>query len=228
MTDSSDVVARPANGRTILLDLDGTLVDPAVGIIEGFRRGLAALGAADVPADQLGWIIGPSLRISYGRLVGPGVDVEIGVRGYRDYYGREGLYNATPYPGMHDAVKALRARYAKVLICTAKPEVFARRVAAHFGFDTLVDGLYGPDLEGKLDNKGDLMAHIRECEPFDPAKAVMIGDRHHDIDAARRHGIASIGVLWGYGSENELTGAGATALCRSPSELPEMVARLLG
>ena len=228
MSGSPGVVARPANGRTVLIDLDGTLVDPAVGIIEGFRRGLAALGAADVPADQLGWIIGPSLRISYARLLGPGADVEIGVRGYRDYYGSEGLYRATPYPGIHEVVARLRAEAERVLICTAKPEVFARRVASHFGFMDLIDGLYGPDLEGKLDNKGDLMALIREREPFDTTRAVMIGDRHHDVDAARRHGIASIGVLWGYGSEAELTGAGASLLCRSPADLPETVARLIG
>jgi len=218
----------PHSGRTVLLDLDGTLVDPAVGIIEGFRRGLAALGGPDVPAEELGWIIGPSLRISYARLLGPDADIETAVGQYRDYYGREGLFHATPYPGIHDAVKRLKAEHGKVLICTAKPEVFARRVAAHFGFSDLVDGLYGPDLEGKLDNKGDLMAHILACEPFDTGRAVMVGDRHHDVDAARRHGIASVGVLWGYGSREELTSAGATTLCAAPAQLPDAVARLIG
>lgn len=218
---------RPRDGRTILFDLDGTLVDPARGIIEGFRRGLAAVGAADIPASELGWIIGPSLRISYGRLLGPDGDVEAGVKGYRDYYGTTGLFDATPYTGMHETVSRLRNTCERMLVCTAKPEVFARRVIDHFGFAPLFDEVYGPDLAGKLDNKGDLIAHIREREPFDPARAVMIGDRHHDIDAAWRHGIASIGVLWGYGGAEELTSAGATALCRSPADLPEIVARLI-
>jgi len=114
-----------------------------------------------------------------------------------------------------------------LLVCTAKPAYFASPILDHFKLRSHFDEVYGPDLEGRLDDKGDLIAHMLECEGFDPKRAVMIGDRGSDVIAAARHGIPAVGVLWGYGSREELEASGAAVLCAEPAELPAMVAKLL-
>lgn len=212
---------------TILVDLDGTLTDPAAGIIAAVRHALAQLGTEPPAPEELRWVIGPPLRHTFPRLLGDGCDVEAAVAAYREHYGAGGLFDAAVYDGIFDALAVLRARPARLLVCTAKPQHFAQRVLDHFDLSARFDATYGPDLEGKLDDKGDLIAHMIEVEGFDPARAVMIGDRGSDVRAARRHGIPTVGVLWGYGSREELEEAGAAVLCAAPGELPGMVAGLL-
>ncbi|MFC3712018.1 HAD hydrolase-like protein [Sphingoaurantiacus capsulatus] len=211
---------------TILVDLDGTLTDPAAGIIAAVRHALTTLGQVPPAPEELRWVIGPPLRHSFPRLLGDGCDVEAAVAAYREHYGAGGLFDAAVYDGIFDALAVLRARPARLLVCTAKPQHFATRVLDHFDLSARFDGIYGPDLEGRLDDKGDLIAHMIDVEGFDPAHAVMIGDRGSDVTAARRHGIPTVGVLWGYGSREELQEAGAAVLCASPAELPEIVGSL--
>ena len=212
---------------TILVDLDGTLTDPAAGIIAAVRHAVARMGAAPPPAEELRWVIGPPLRQSFPRLLGDGHDVEAAIGHYRDHYGAGGLFEAAVYDGIFDALAVLRDRPARLLVCTAKPQHFAERVLDHFDLSARFDAIYGPDLEGRLDDKGDLIAHMIEVEGFDPGRAVMIGDRGSDVFAAKRHGIPTVGVLWGYGSREELVDAGAAALCAEPAALPDMVNALL-
>lgn len=212
--------------NTILVDLDGTLTDPAAGIIAAVQHAVRQSGKEPPSREDLRWVIGPALRQTFPRLLGEGCDVEKAVADYRAHYGAGGLFDAAVYDGIFDAMAALRALPARLLVCTAKPEHYAKRVLDYFDLTRAFDAIYGPDLEGKLDDKGDLIAHMLEREGFDPKRAVMIGDRGSDAVAAARHGIPCIGVLWGYGSAEELTAAGAT-LCGSPAVLPDMVADVL-
>jgi phosphoglycolate phosphatase len=212
---------------TILVDLDGTLTDPAAGIIAAVRHAIAQMGREPPPPAALRWVIGPPLRHSFPQLLGDGCDVEAAVQHYRDHYGAGGLFDAAVYDGIFDALATLRARPSRLLVCTAKPAHFATRVLDHFELSGRFDGIHGPDLEGRLDDKGDLIAHMIATDGFDPARAVMIGDRGSDVRAAQRHGIPTVGVLWGYGSREELVEAGAAALCASPADLAAIVAKLL-
>jgi phosphoglycolate phosphatase len=98
----------------------------------------------------------------------------------------------------------------------------------HFGLVNFFDGLYGAELEGRFDDKGDLIGHIMEVEGIEPGRTVMIGDRHHDVVAAARHAIPCIGAVWGYGGLDELTTAGAARLCDRPHQLSATVGELLG
>lgn len=212
---------------TILVDLDGTLTDPAAGIIAAVRHAIAQMGGEPPAPEALRWVIGPPLRATFPKLLGDGADVEAAVQHYRDHYGAGGLFDAAVYDGIFDALAVLRARPARLLVCTAKPLHFATRVLDYFELSARFDAIYGPDLEGKLDDKGNLIAHMLEAERFDPTRCVMIGDRGSDVHAARRHGIPTVGVLWGYGSREELETAGAAALCAAPSDLPAIVTSLL-
>ena len=199
---------------TILLDLDGTLVDPAPGILGCCRHALEALGCPAGPEEDLRWVIGPPLRESVARLLNGRGDPEEAVRLYRVRYGETGLFEATVYPGVTDALAALRARGLTLLLCTSKARPFAERVVDHFGLAPYLAGVYAAELDGRLDDKGDLIAHLLETEGLAPEMACMVGDREHDMRAAARHGIPAIGVLWGYGDAAELQGAGAAALHR--------------
>ena len=210
-----------SNGRSALLvDLDGTLTDPAEGIIGGFRLALEALGRSAPPAAELHWIIGPSLRLSFAEALNGEGDPEEALKIYRRRYSTVGLFEASVYDGVKEALADLRAAGTRLFLCTAKPLVYAERILAHFELEHHFEAAYGDELGGRFQDKADLIAHILEREGLDANDCCMWGDRKHDVLAASRHGIPTIGALWGYGGAAELRAAGAAALCESPSQVP--------
>jgi len=105
------------------------------------------------------------------------------------------------------------------VLCTAKSRGFARRVVDHFGLAPLLSGLYGSELDGRFEDKAELIAHLLQAESLRPRDVCMVGDRKHDVIAAAKHGIPTIGVLWGYGGREELEKAGAAMLIERANEL---------
>ncbi|WP_262270472.1 HAD hydrolase-like protein [Microvirga yunnanensis] len=211
----------------ILIDLDGTIYDSAPGIIESYQHTLECLGAECPPADDLTWVVGPPLRRSFPKLIGPDQDVEEAVSLYREHYWANGLLGGTVYEGMHEALTALYALPARLFVCTAKPVGSAEKIIEHFGLTDLFERVYGADLEGKFDDKGLLIEHIIGVEQIEPRRTIMVGDRANDMLAAGRHAIPAVGTLWGYGDEAELMQAGATSLCPTPYDLAGIVRDLL-
>ena len=212
---------------TILVDLDGTIMDSRAGIVASYRHMLVQLGFDPPPAADLTWLVGPPARRSLPKLIGPDGDVEEALRLYRARYESHEIFNAEVFPGLREALPTLRDMPARLFVCTAKPVAYARRIMAHFELDGLFDGIYGADFEGRFDDKGLLIGEIMAAEGIDPTRTVMVGDRANDILAAARHAMPSIGVLWGYGDADELTGAGASVLCAAPGDLPAAAAGLL-
>ena len=205
---------------TLLLDLDGTLTDPAPGILAGVRAAMTSLGRQAPPDAELLSVIGPPIRVSFRRLMGQDANVEEGVRLYRAYAAERGLKEATAYPGILEALAELREAYAgRVYICTAKSQPFAQLTADHFGFSPYLAGVFGAHPDGQFEDKADLIAHMIPAVGIDPATAIMVGDRSYDMIAARKNRLAALGALWGYGSEAELLEAGAHALCPAPADL---------
>jgi phosphoglycolate phosphatase len=213
-------MTKPNRRSVLLVDLDGTLTDPAEGIIGCFRLALQALGRSPPPAAELTWIIGPPLRRSFARMLGGMGDPEEALEIYRRRYSTEGLFEAVVYNGVNEALVDLRAAGTRLFLCTAKPAVFAKRILSHFDLGWHFDGVYGDELDGHYEDKGDLIALILDSQGLDAADCCMWGDREHDVLAASRHGISTIGALWGYGGADELRAAGAAALCESPSQVP--------
>lgn len=207
--------ARPA----LLLDLDGTLVDPAAGILDCCRHTLATLGVPAPPADDLRWVIGPPIRESFQRLLGGRGDFEEAVRLYRERYSQSGLYQAAVYPGVPEALERHRERGTRLIVCTSKSRGFARRVVDHFGLAPLLCGLYGSELDGRFEDKAELIAHLLQAESLRSQDVCMVGDRKHDVIAATKNGVPTIGVLWGFGGREELEAAGASMLVERPDEL---------
>lgn len=209
--------ASPA--RTLLFDLDGTLTDNYTGIAASIRHALALLAAPDPTDADLRTCVGPPLRGSFARLLAT-VDearIEQAVAHYRERFADVGWKENVAYPGIAEALATLAAGGTTMYVCTAKPETFARRIVEHFGFAPYFRAVYGADFAGRFDDKATLMAHLIATEGVSPATSIMIGDRHHDIVAARANGVGAVGVLWGYGSREEL--AGADALLETPENL---------
>jgi phosphoglycolate phosphatase len=111
-----------------------------------------------------------------------------------------------------------------LFVATSKPTVYARRILEHFGLAHLFSGIYGSEFDGTRSNKAELIAHLLSDKALEPASTVMIGDRAHDVVGALANGVRPIGALWGYGTREELAGAGATQFCERPSQLPETLA----
>ncbi|SEE09914.1 phosphoglycolate phosphatase [Rhizobiales bacterium GAS191] len=219
---------RPGAKRHVLLDLDGTITDPARGIIGSVQYALRELGAEVPDFEALRWVIGPPLRPSFEELLGSAERVEDAIALYRSrYQGSGGMFEALLYAGIADALRSLATEGYALRLATSKPHVFARPILAHFDVDGHFAAIHGSELDGRNDDKGDLIGHILETDRIDAADAVMVGDRKYDVVGAARHGIATIGALWGHGGQAELVAAGAAALCERPQELPALVRTLL-
>ena len=215
----------PIPRRVLLVDLDGTLTDPAEGIVGCFRLALASLGRPAPPSADLAWIIGPPLRRSFAKMLGGAADPEEALAIYRARYGTEGLFEAAVYDGVHEALAEMKAAGTRLFLCTSKPGVYAARILERFGLDRYFEAAYGAELDGRREDKGELIAHLLAERGLDPGDCVMWGDRRHDVVGANRHDIPTIGALWGYGGERELREAGAAALCGSPAEVPAALLR---
>jgi phosphoglycolate phosphatase len=212
-----------ASISTILFDLDGTLCDPREGIVRCLQHALRELGHTPPPDDQLPRYIGPPLCESFADLLNSS-DAELvkqAVGLYRERFASKGMFENSVYPGINDLLERLHAEHCPLYVVTSKPTVFARRILSHFGLTAHFHEVYGSDLDGNRTDKSDLIAHVLEQEQIIPSEAVMIGDREHDIKGALANGVQPIGVLWGYGSRNELTEAGASVLCSTPECLSD-------
>ncbi len=210
----------------VLVDLDGTLVDPKPGILGSIQFALRRLGGNVPPLDELAWAIGPPLRTTFPKLLGRDDLTEEALALYRENYRNGAMYDALVYPGIPEALAALSAAGCRLILATAKPHVFARPILERFDLARHFAAVHGPELDGTHDNKADLIAHIAEQEGVRRETAVMVGDREHDVIAATRNGMRAIGVTWGYGSVAELTAAGAAVLCEAPPSLARTVAGL--
>ena len=159
---------------------------------------------------------------SFARVGAP--DPEHALAIYRARYSDVGLFENSVYAGIAEALQTLAKNGCAMYLATAKPHQYARRITAHFGLSRYFSHEFGPELDGTRNDKGDLLAHALEKTGIKAAQSVMVGDRIHDIVAARRVGMRSIGVSWGYGGAQELSQA--DAICASPTHLPEVIFKM--
>jgi phosphoglycolate phosphatase len=211
----------------VLVDLDGTLVDPKPGLIGSVQYALDKLGRPVPPAEELLWLIGPPFRVSFPKLLGTPDLTEQAIAHYRECYFNGGMYDAIVYDGVPAALEALSAAGCRLFVATAKPHYYARPILERFDLARHFAGIHGPELDGTRDHKADLIAHMVAEHGVRGERAVMIGDREFDVLAARRNGMPAVGVTWGYGSREELETAGAASLCHAPADLSASVLSLL-
>jgi phosphoglycolate phosphatase len=205
--------------RTIYFDLDGTLTDPKPGITGSIQYALKKLGLAVPSQDELTWCIGPPLHASLKSLTGTDALADQALLLYRERFSEVGLFENTPYQGIHDTLATVAATGARMFVATSKPAVYASRIVEHFGLKPYFERVFGSELDGTRVDKRDLLRYALDEAKVDPASAIMIGDRSHDVIGARTNGMTAIGVLYGYGSEAELRDAGAHHICAAHPEL---------
>ncbi|MBU7586304.1 MAG: HAD family hydrolase [Nostoc sp. TH1S01] len=211
--------------NTILFDLDGTLTDPKPGITRCIRYALSELGHTPPEADELDWCIGPPIKESFSQLLKTSDDTILGqaISLYRSRFSTIGLFENSLYPQIRETLKAIRFAGYKTFVATSKPDIYATRIIEYFGLSPLFDGIYGSQLDGKLSVKADLIHYILVTENLLPATTIMVGDRKHDMIGAKHHHITTIGVTYGYGTEQELKTHGADFIAHSPDEIATLI-----
>lgn len=207
----------------LLFDLDGTLTDPRRGIVGCIRYALEQLHRDPDDYSNLERFIGPPLLESFVELLGSEKEARTAIDLYRVRFSTVGLFENEVYEGIENILSDLAANGNRMVVATSKPRVFAVKIINHFNMNGYFDYVYGSELDGQLSNKADLISFILGKEGLDIDTTLMIGDRSHDIVGAKKNALRSVGVLWGYGSHDELTGAGADILCDLPSQLIEHV-----
>lgn len=211
--------------RTVLFDLDGTLVDPAGGITGGILHALELNGLEHPGDEALNLLVGPPLAI--GLLTIPGMTEELLPRVIADYrsdYDAHGLDVSWVYAGIPELLERLREAGCRLAVATSKPEPLARRLLAAKGLDAAFDSIHGSAPEEvagspRTAGKAHIVAAALEATGLGTENTVMVGDRLYDIEGARANGLAAIGVSWGFAADGELEAAGAAVVVHSPDEL---------
>lgn len=213
--------------RYALFDLDGTLTDPSSGITNSIMYALEKMGRTIPPREELYCFIGPPLLSAFQEYTGLTADeAEQAIVFYREYFSVDGLFENTPYAGIEAVLTKLRERGVTLAVATSKPEQFAVRIIEHFGLAPYFALVCGATMNSSRSKKGDVIAYTLSqlgITEADKASVLMIGDRHHDIEGAKENGLASAGVLWGFGDEAELKTAGADAIAHDMDELVKIV-----
>lgn len=205
----------------LLFDLDGTLTDSVLGITRCLQHALVSLGHSVPSPEQLKRFIGPPLQKTFSALLetdDPAV-VDKAIRLYRSRYGTVGLFENAVYPDIPEGLAALEKDGHRLWVATSKPRPYAERILEHFNLLGCFEKVYGSGLDGGNTEKPDLIKALMVGERLAADGTWMIGDRSHDIVGARANGLKAIGVLWGYGSRNELIQAAPDHCVASMDEL---------
>lgn len=208
-------------GRTVVFDIDGTLLDSAAGILAGFQHALAA-GGVSVPSEtELRVHLGPPLR-EFLVLAGVRADrLAEAAEAYHSYYLREGLRQAQAYPGVEDLLRGLVEQGATLATATAKRTTTAEAIVEAHGLNEFFTVIGGTD--ERRTTKAQTIAAVLAELGADPADTIMVGDRRHDVDGAHAQGVRAVGALWGYGVGDELRAAGADWLARDVAECAQVL-----
>ena len=209
--------------RTIVFDLDGTLTDPKHGITRSIQHALGSLGLHAPTQEDLTWCIGPPLLESLRKLSGNQAQAEKALLLYRERFGEIGMYENEVYPDIPAVLSTLKAAGHPLFVATSKPTVYATPILEHFQLSQNFDAIHGSELDGTRADKSELLAWVTAKEGLDPADTVMVGDRSHDVVGGKNNGMATLGVLYGYGTRQELLAAGVDNLCHSPGDLPGLL-----
>lgn len=203
-----------------LLDLDGTIINSAPGITDSVRYALRKMGRELPDGFDLHRFIGPPLLSAFSDFCGMDIaEAERAVALYREHYRAGAMLQCTVYDGIAETLSALTAMGIPFALATCKPWEFARQILSHFALLSGFSGIYGPEMDGTRNTKAEVIAFALQQLHWEPSAVLMVGDRADDVNGATACGIPCAGALWGFGSREELTGAGACTLLHRPTDL---------
>ncbi len=224
------MTAAGAEALTLFFDLDGTLADPRDGMTKCHQYALERVGQPIPPQEDLVQYIGPPLRWTFSHLLGrddPEV-IEAAVGYYRERYSTVGLFEQEIYPGIPALLRSLHGDGFTLFVVTSKPTIFAEKIIDHFGLTAYFQRVFGPQLDGRFDDKTQLIAHIFAETTCQPHRTFMIGDRASDIIAGRANGTYTLAVTYGFGSAEELADAEPDQTCQRPADIRPAVLQAFG
>lgn len=211
--------------KTVLFDLDGTVVDSTEGIYNSVRYAADRLGL-ELPDDEdLGYFVGPPLHHSFAQRFGLNrEETERAVATYREHYRKKGLYQCSTYAGIDALIRELKQAGCEVYIATAKPTPFAKEVISHIGLSESFKEVIGSNLDGTRGTKGEIISHILDNNPaIEKKSTIMIGDTHYDIEGANANELDSAAVTYGPGDQGLLQKAGPSYSVDSAAKLREIL-----
>lgn len=211
--------------KYVFFDLDGTITDSREGIINGFVHALEHFGIKVEDRKYLERFIGPSLADSFRNEYGFNEEqVAQAIAKYREYYSVIGLKESVLYEGIKELIIDLTKNNKNVILATAKPQVFSEKILENYGIKQYFKFVSGATLDGSRGKKGDIIRYALEnLGPVNIDECIMIGDRYHDIQGAKENNMKSIGVTYGFGSEEELKKAGADYIAHNAEELRNII-----
>lgn len=207
--------------KYLLFDLDGTLTNPGLGITNSVMYALRKFDINVEDRTSLYKFIGPPLRDSFEEYYGfSSEQSELALQYYREYFSKQGLYENEVYDGIADLLMQLKEKGKSLIVATSKPETFATEILRHFNLYDYFDFVAGATMDVTRNKKADIIRYALEsCHISEKSSVVMIGDREHDMIGAKENGLDSLGVLFGYGSYDELKAAGATFIAEKPMDI---------
>ncbi|WP_028514353.1 HAD hydrolase-like protein [Ruminococcus flavefaciens] len=211
------------NFDTLLFDLDGTLTDSTEGIVRCLEYALERMGF-DIPEDK-NKFLGPPLYRSFAEFCGMNEEqVNEAVRIFRERYSTVGLFENRVYEGVPEMLKRLRDGGKRIMVATSKPEVYAVRIFDRFGLSQFFEIVGGANINGTRNDKDEVIEYVLEKAGIsDRSSVLMIGDRRQDVIGAHKTGLKCMGILWGFGSIEELTEAGADFIAETPEKAADML-----
>ncbi|HBJ24771.1 MAG TPA: phosphoglycolate phosphatase [Ruminococcaceae bacterium] len=210
---------------TILLDLDGTITDPYIGITNGVMYAYEKLGLEVPERESLRSFIGPPLMVEFTRRGFPEEQAREAVRLYREYYGRTGLFENRLIPGTVEFLKELKRMGKRVCLATSKPEEFSVRILEKFGVLEYFDFVGAATMDGSRGSKLEVIRYVLESTGAKPAECLMVGDRMHDIIGAHDAGMKCAAVLVGFGSREEFAQYKADYVCKTLEDVADVICR---
>ncbi len=207
------------------MDLDGTITNPKQGITKSVQYALKAMGIDIEDLDSLTKHIGPPLKSGFMEYYGfNDADANLAVEKYREFYNIHGIFDNNPYEGKEQLLAGWKNAGKSIIVATSKPEPLARRILEHFGLEVYFTDICGATFDDQRSEKDEVIRYALEKNGItDLAKVVMVGDRKYDTAGAKEVGIASVGVLYGFGSEEELRDAGTDRIAATVEELYQAV-----
>ncbi len=209
----------------LFFDLDGTLTDPALGITNSFIHAFKCFGMEIPSYETLCSYIGPPLPDTFRTFFGSDEEkVMEGVKLYRQHYAEKGLFENEVYPGIAELCAKLKAAGKHLTVATSKPEHFAVQIMDHFNLSQYFDFICGSNMDESRSEKAQVIEYAIKCNNIkDKSKILMIGDRKHDIIGAKKNGIKSCGILFGYGDREEHVAAGADFIAETVEDILKFI-----
>ncbi len=214
--------------KYILFDLDGTLTDPAEGITNSVAYALSKFGIEVADKSELNKFIGPPLIPSFREFYGFSEEnAKLAFSYYREYFAPHGIFENNIYSGIEKMLKKLSEENKTLILATSKPQEFAAKILEHFGIKEYFFMVCGNTLDESRPTKKDVIGYVMKSFPdMTGENSVMVGDRKYDIEGAKAFSLPSVGVIYGYGDEKELSSAGADYIVSDVENLEKLLLKL--